>query len=492
MYAAKGVRSGDRIGVVAHNHPTTVISLFALARLGAIMVPVNPEFRVTEMRYVLEHARVSGVLCSPSVLQMVNEACSGIEPNPWIILNESADEALPVFSQLLAMQSSKPPHANGNSESVCVFIYTSGTTGFPKGVMHSQKSLVMAGEAFVQRMYLTPEERLMCVLPMFHINAICYSLMGAIASGAVLILEPRFSASNFWKIACATRATEVNIIAAISNILMRRPRSEFFAEHCLRKIYGAPFSEDIYRVFQSEFNVPTLIEGYGMSEIPGALNNPFPGPHKIGSMGKLSTHPDPKLSLTEVKIVDDGRREVPPGKVGELMVRTPIVMKGYYRDSEATEKALRGGWFTTGDLGWRDEDGYYWFVARKADIIRRRGENISGAEIDRVVESHPNVVQAASIPVPAELGEDEILVAIVTNPGATLTALEISEWCRAQLAEIKVPRFVTFLDDLPRTSTHRVEKFKLRADKSLRERAVDLAASDVKSRERLRTGGSPV
>ena len=232
----------------------------------------------------------------------------------------------------------------------------------------------------------------------------------------------------------------------------------------------------MYRVFQGEFGVPTLIEGYAMSEIPGALNNPFPGPHKIGSMGKPSVHPDPAIKLTEMKVMDDDGRETPTGKTGELVVRTPMLMKGYYRDPEQTAAAFRDGWFLTGDLGWCDEDGYLWFVARKKDIIRKRGENISGAELDRVVESHPDVLQAAAIPVPDELGEDEILVAVVAKPGATPTAQAIADWCRERLAAIKVPRYVVFVDALPRTPTHRVEKFKMRADKTLRERASDLGS----------------
>jgi crotonobetaine/carnitine-CoA ligase len=213
-----------------------------------------------------------------------------------------------------------------------------------------------------------------------------------------------------------------------------------------------------------------------MSEIPGALNNPFEGPHKIGSMGKPSRHPDPGVQLAQLKIVDDEGRELPDGQTGELMVRTPLVMQGYYRDEEQTRAAFRNGWFLTGDLAWRDGDGYFWFVARKKDIIRKRGENISGAELDRVVESHPDVLQAAAIPVPDALGEDEILMAVALRPGATLSAQEVADWCREHLTALKVPRYVVFVDALPQTPTHRVAKYKLREDHSLIARAVDLAA----------------
>jgi len=334
--------------------------------------------------------------------------------------------------------------------------------------------MVLAGEGFVERMYLQPTDRLLCILPMFHINALFYSLAGALAAGATLILVPKFSASAFWRTVAETGATEVNTIAAVSTILMNRPRSEFVPGHRLQKIYGAPFTAEVYRVFQQEFGVPTLIEGFGMSEVPGVLNNPFPGPHKIGAMGKPSRHPDHGMAFAEMKVVDDAGGNVPDGTTGELAVRTPIVMQGYYRDPEQTAAAFRDGWFLTGDLGYRDGDGYFWFVARKKDIIRKRGENISGAELDRVIGAHPAVLEAAAIPVPSALGEDDILVAVVPRPGTTVAAEEIAAWCRERLAPIKVPRYVAFVESLPKTPTHRVEKYKLRSDRGLRERAVDL------------------
>lgn len=476
MLAARGVRAGDRIGVMSLNHPSTVFVLLALSRLGATMAPVNPDYGVEEARYVLTHAQVSGVLCAPDALATVRAACAELRPAPWLMLNEGSEAGLALFDDEVARIVAAPPDDVSAPGTTCVFIYTSGTTGFPKGVMHSQRNVVLAGEGFVERMYLQPDDRLLCIMPMFHVNAICYSLGGSLAAGAMLVLEPRFSASRFWHIVRETGATEVNTIAAVMNILMRRPRSEYVPGHQLRKLYGAPFSEEVYRVFNDEFHVPTLIEGYGMSEVPGALNNPFPGPHRIGSMGKPSRHPDHAMPFSELKIVDDSGRDVPDGEMGELVVRTPIVMQGYYREPEMTAAAFRDGWFLTGDLARRDGDGYFWFVARKKDIIRKRGENISGAELDRVVGSHPEVMEAAAIPVPSPLGEDDILVVVVRKPDATVTAQDIAAWCRERLAAIKVPRYVVFADALPHTPTHRVAKFKLREDEGLRARATDLGA----------------
>lgn len=481
VLAAKGVKTDDRVGVMSLNHPSSVFVFFALASLGAIMVPVNPDYGVEEARYVLTHAELCGVICSPATHPTVLAACNALDTMPWLMLNEAAVdlpelEAMPVLSVEAQACSDPVPEPLKNPDATCVFIYTSGTTGFPKGVMHSQRSLLTAGEGFVERMHLQPHDRLLCVLPMFHINAIFYSLAGSLAAGATLILEPKFSASRFWTIVKETGATEVNTIAAASSILMRRPRSEYVPGHRLQKIYGAPFDEEIFRTFQQEFHVPTLIEGYGMSEIPGALNNPFPGPHKMRSMGKPSRHPDPSVSLAELRIADETGQFQPVGQVGELVVRTPIVMQGYFKDEVQTRAAFRDGWFLTGDLAYVDEDNYFWFVARKKDIIRKRGENISGAELDRVIGNHPSVLESAAIPVPSELGEDDILVAVVVRPGMTLRHEEIAQWCRERMAAIKIPRYVALVASLPHTPTHRVAKFKLREDASIRAVAVDLQA----------------
>ena len=487
VYASLGVKAGDRVGLVSANHPTSVFTLIALASLGATMVPVNPDYGVAEAAYVLNHAEVCGVVCAPEALATVQvvlaqkAAETGKTNAPWLLLNIAAPDGtqaagIPVLSELAQKMAASTLPSQGTPDAICVFIYTSGTTGFPKGVMHSQKNLLTAGEGFVARMYLQPHDRVMCVLPMFHVNAIFYSFSGSLAAGATLILEPKFSASNFWRVAMDTGATEVNTIAAASAILMRRPRSEFVPGHKLQKIYGAPFDEEIFRVFNNEFQVPTLIEGYGMSEVPGALNNPFPGPHKVRSMGPPSKHPDPAVSLAELKIADDDGNFLPPGKIGELVVKTPIVMKGYFRDEAQTKAAFRDGWFLTGDLAYVDEDGYFWFVARKKDIIRKRGENISGAELDRVIGNHPAVLESAAIPVPSDLGEDDILVAVILQEGKTASAEDIADWCRQHLAAIKVPRYVVFVNSLPHTPTNRIAKFKMREDKTLLANAKDLAA----------------
>ena len=431
---------------------------------------MNPDFGVEEARYVIEHCGASLVFGSGALLDTLREAAR--RTTAALVCLDAAPAGMQGFEDWAAAGVGEAPD-RGSPGDTCVIVYTSGTTGFPKGVMHSQRSCVLTGEAFVERMHLQPEERMLCILPMFHINALFYSLGGAAAAGATLILVRRFSASSFWRTAAATGATEVNLLAAIGNILARRPREEFVA-HELRKVYGAPVPADVERVFREQFGVPIVIEGYGMSEIPGACNNPMKGKNRIGSMGRAALHPDHSMAFSELKVVDDEGREVSDGETGELAVRTPIVMQGYYRDPEQTRLAFRDGWFLTGDLVRRDRDGYYWFVARKKDIIRRRGENVSGAELDRVIGAHPSVLEAAAIAVPSELGEDDIPVALVARPGASVTPEQIAGWCRERLAPQKQPRFIAILPELPHTPSHRVAKFKLKDDLLVRGRAVEI------------------
>ena len=476
--AALGVGRGDRVATLAPNRPDILVTFFALARLGAWLIPVNPELRVEEARYIFEHGGVSGIACAREAEPLAREASARMSPAPWRILLEPAGaDGLPALAELAA-RAAPLDENHGGADDICVLVYTSGTTGFPKGAMHSQRNVVLAGEGFVERMRLEPTDRLMAILPLFHLNALFYSVFGTIAAGASLVVVPKFSASRFWHVAAETGATETNIIAAVGSILAQRPRSEL-VPHQLRKVYGGPIVAEVERVWREELGVPVMLEGYGMTEIPGACNNPFPGAGLgdmvVGSIGKPARHPDPAVPFAELRVVDDDGRDVPDGEMGELVVRTPIVTKGYYRDPEATAGAFRDGWFLTGDFVRRDANGYFWFVARKKDIIRRRGENISGAELDRVIGQHPAVAEAAAIAVPAKLGEDEILVAVVKRAGAALTAADIAEWCKPRLAAHKQPRYVVFLDELPHTPTHRVAKFRLKEDKTLVLRATDLA-----------------
>jgi len=476
MLAAKGIRKGDRVGVMATNSDGHILLLFALARLRAILVPVNPEFGVDEARYVLNHAGVSAVACSEETLNIATEACNVIKPALWFFMLGDRSDNVPGLDELLTGVPDIPLPDDVSSDDTCVIVYTSGTTGFPKGVMHSQRTFCLSGERHLERGYLQDDGRQFCVLPMFHINALFYSVASTVAAGASMVIAPRFSASEFWKLATETGATQVNLIMAASTILARRPRSEFVPNHRLQIVVGAPVTKEGAAVFMEEFGVKKMVEGFGMTEVPGAFGVPVIGPQTMGSMGKPGLHPDRSMKWTEARVVDDEGRNVPDEQEGELWIRIPTIMQGYYKDAEQTTAAFQDGWFKTGDLVRRGADGNYAFVARKKDIIRRRGENIAGLEIDRIIAAHPAVSEVGAIGVKADIGEEEVLVAIVPKPGASLTPEEIKIWCSERLVAFKVPRYVTFVDSLPHTPTHKVAKHILKKDSTLLERAVDLHA----------------
>ena len=474
VLAAHGIRKGDRMAVMARNCDGHVLLLLALSRLGAIMVPVNPEFGLQEAKYVLHHAEVSAVAATSDTLGVARDAAAGLKTPAWFVMLDDAVDGVPAIEDLIKAAPAAALPSDITGDATCLIVYTSGTTGFPKGAMHSQRSFVTGGEAFVQRVYLQDDDRVMVVLPLFHINAMFYSVAGTLAAGASMIIIPKFSASTFWQTAVDTGATQVNIIEAIGSILRNRPRSEFRPEHRIARVYGVRASMD--ETFKNDFKIAHRIGGYGMTEIPGVTCNPFEGVQKLGSMGPVGRHPDPARPWAQCRVVDDEGRDVPVGEAGELWVKTPIIMQGYFRDPEQTANTFEGDWFKTGDLVKRDEDDYFYFISRKRDIIRRRGENIAAAELDRVVGEHSAVAEAGTIAVPSELGEDDIFVVVATKPGASVTAVEIAEWCRARLAPQKVPRYVAFIDELPHTPTHKIAKALLRADTALRARAVDLQA----------------
>jgi crotonobetaine/carnitine-CoA ligase len=476
ILVSRGVCSGERVAIVARNGYAHVLLLFALARIRAIMVPINPEGSVADTRYIVNHAGVTAIVCSSDMLQCVRDATAEISPRPWIVLSDTAVAGMPSLLDLIGQRCAAPLPDDVSPDDTCLIIYTSGTTGFPKGVMHSQRNFVLCGERHVARTYIQPNERMLCVLPMFHINALFYSVAGAVAAGACLIVAPRFSASAFWRFAAETSATQVNILMAIGSILVRRPRSEFVPDHRLRLVNGSPFTQDMVRVFQDDFRIDKIIEGYGMTEIPGAFSNPYEGPYKIASMGKPGMHPDAACVWTEARVVDDDLRDLPNDVTGELLVRIPTLMQGYYRDRTQTAMSLRDGWFMTGDLVRRDDDGYFYFVSRKKDIIRRRGENIAGAELDRVIGELPGVAEVAAIAVAADLGEDEIMAVVTRVPQTKLTSRDVWNWCAERLPAHKIPRYVTFVDELPHTSTHKVAKFLLKTDTTLLARADDRQA----------------
>jgi len=351
-------------------------------------------------------------------------------------------------------------------DDIASIIYTSGTTGLPKGVIHPHRSYVLAGEAFLKRALVGPQDRMLICLPLFHINAQFYSTMGCLMAEASLILLDRFSASRFWEQTRCYKATQFNLIGVIGKILYNQPETERDADNPVRVANSGGMSKDIIEEFEKRFGL-MVIEGYGLTECPLVCQNPFDGIRKPGSMGLPAKHPDPKVKFTEMKVVDEDDQELPAGKIGELIVRSPVMMKGYFKDEEKTAQTMRNGWLHTGDYAYMDEDGYFYFVERKKDIIRRRGEMVSPTEVEGVINQHPKVEMSAVIPVPAELGEDDIRAYVVVKGGEELTSEEIINWCRERLAYFKVPEYIEFREELPKTQSEKIAKHLLKQERQI-------------------------
>jgi crotonobetaine/carnitine-CoA ligase len=449
-----GVRPGDRVALFLPNGPEFLFVWFALAFLRATAVPINTAFRPSEAAYPLAHAEPSLVVAAEGLRETLEPAMNAAglaRPVAW-----AGSRGL----DLVASGGTPPDPTAARPEDVSCFIYTSGTTGRPKAAMQTQRNYVLTGEGFIHWLGLGSHDRLMALLPLFHINAQAYSTMGALAAGASLILQERFSLSRFWEQARRSRATEVNILGSMLLMLWRQPPADMDRRHEVRVLYCAPAPREICRQFEERFRV-AVVEGFGMSECTFGLIQALHGPRKPGGMGRPRELPARGIR-NQIRIVDAEGRDCPPGAPGELLLRNDVMMAGYYKDPQRTAEALRDGWLWTGDLAVRDAEGEYFFMGRKKEMIRRRGENVSPAEVEAVLHDHPAVQEAAVFGVPSEFSEEDVVACVVLREAGGATADDLRAWCAARLAPFKVPTAIHFLDALPKTTTQKVRKEALR------------------------------
>jgi carnitine-CoA ligase len=447
----RGIRAGDRVAMMLENSPGFLFCWMGLAKLGAIAVPINPAFKPPEALQLLRHSQAImavGEAESWGVLDGVQQDC------PELRTLASPDE-------LAAGEPDDLGPTSVADDDVAVFIYTSGTTGAPKAVMQTHRTYVLTGEAFPWWLGLTGDDRLLTSLPLFHINAQAYSFMGTLGAGASLALLPRFSASRFWDQTRRYRATEFNAIGAIVSILMKQPPRPDDSDNPVKLCYTAlALNEAEHRAFEHRFGLELMI-GYGLSESTFGTITPRGEPFPFGTMGRARQHP--RLGrINEARVVDEHGRDAPTGEVGELLLRNPATMRGYFKDDERTAEALRDGWLHTGDAVRQDNDAYLYFVDRRKDVIRRRGENISSTEVEAAILTHEAVLECAVVPVPSDLGEDEVKAYVALKRGSRLTAEELAAWCSERLADFKVPSQIEFRPSLPKTPTERIAKHLLR------------------------------
>jgi carnitine-CoA ligase len=404
----------------ARNDPRYVFLWLATAYLGAIQVAVDPRQTETELNGLIGQVE------------------------PALVVDDTGVDGL--FAEPGGLDGPGP----AAHDDPAVLIPTSGTTGRSKLVTQTHRAYAMAGIGFPWWLGLTEDDRLMTSLPLFHINAPAYSMLGSIAARASLVLLPRFSASGFLDSARRHGATQFNAIGAMLELLMRQPERPDDADNPVRLAYAGPTPpEPRHLEFERRFGLE-LMSGYAMSETPYGTVWPR-GSRPYGTIGVPRQHPT-LGQVNEARVSADG----------ELELRNPAVMKGYWGMPEETERVLSAdGWLKTGDLVTENPDGTLTFVGRRKEVIRRRGENVAPAEIEAALASHPDVEEAAVVGVPSELSEEDIKAFVVMRAGADADFDALREWASRRLTAFKVPSQYEALDELPHTATGRIAKHRL-------------------------------
>ena len=462
MFESLGVGKGDRVCLFTPNRLEVLYCWFGLSMLGAITVPINTAYKRDEMAYILKDSAAKALVAHESLLPVADAAvrlASGVRRKLVI----GAGDGWVSFDEALTQADSLARRPEVTPDDVSMLVYTSGTTGSPKGVQMTHKMYVAAGQGFAHWTQAGPDDRFFTCLPYCHANAQYYTTMGTLAVGATLVATERFSASRFWSEVREAKATVVNFIGMMMHVLAKRPESPSDRRNTVRLFYGSPsFPPEFLRAFEERFGTDVIV-GFGMTETCYGTIEGIREARRAKSSGRPRQHPDPRF-VNRIQIRDEAGNAVSPNKVGEIVISNPAVMPGYWRNEEETRAALRGGSLYTGDLGWMDEDGFLYFVDRKKDVIRRRGENISSQEVENVIKRHPAVLDCAVIAVPSELGEDEVKAYVMPRTDMGLEPEELIYWCAEHLAYFKVPRYVEVRSELPRTPSLRVRKDLLRQE----------------------------
>jgi len=451
---SNGIGPGDIVLVVGRNFPAQVFTWLAIARLGAVMLPVNPKSTVDELVGFLDQVHPKLVVCDRPLDPDIDEA---------VTRSSASAPIVDIHDNLFGSTGPPPPVAAIDPRDPVVLIPTSGTTGRSKLVTQTHQGYTLAAEGFPEWVGFTGADRLITALPIFHINAPAYSLLGSMAVGASVVLLERFSPSRFLDEARRFGATEFNMIGAMLEMLMRQPDRPDDADNPLRLCYTGPTPPrerqlEIERRFGIE-----IVCGYGLSESTYGTFWPR-GERPYETLGTARQHPT-LGHINDARVMADGA-EVPYGEIGELELRNPAIMLGYYGMPDETAEVLVDGWLHTGDLVRRNADETFTFVSRKKEVIRRRGENLAPSEVEEALVEHADVLEAAVIAVPSDLGEDDVKAFVIVAPDTDLDFDALRAELGARLTRFKLPRFVEVVDELPRTPTGRVAKHRLDVERN--------------------------
>ncbi|MBI4494254.1 MAG: AMP-binding protein [Chloroflexi bacterium] len=459
-----GVQKGDKVCLMLPNCPEFIYAWLGLARIGAVEVPVNTFHKGNILQYIINHSDATTILVDERYLEQLAFVRNELQHIKTVIVRSSAqppdvtslDPAWRVLSyQEVADGSTSPPDVQVRPSDLLAIFYTGGTTGPSKGVMITHNFALWRPGSKSGQPVFTGQDVYYCCLPLFHGIQLAMTLT-PLAAGGTLALSARFSASRFWDEIRRYRATVFHFVGAMLPLLWAQPPRADDLDNPVRYARGNPVPADLHRAFEQRFGLEVL-QSYSMTEaMPISAN--VPGGVKVGSSGR------PVSGGYEVKVFDENDIELPPNTVGEFVVRPRepfTLMEGYYKMPEETLRAFRNLWFHTGDIGYIDEDGYLFFSARKKESIRRSGENISSFEVEQVVNAHPAVAESAAIPVPSATHGEEVKIVVVLREGVRLSPEELLEFCQQRMAYFMVPRYVEFVDSLPKTAVFRVEKYRL-------------------------------
>jgi crotonobetaine/carnitine-CoA ligase len=455
--AAAGIRSGDRVALMCSNRPEFMECFLGCAWLGAVMVPINVASRGPQLQHIFSNSGARLLIVESELLPALDHVeTDGLALEHLWLIGGTAPQS---FDRIAA--TNVPPRAQAIPAGVndpgqmLAILYTSGTTGPSKGVCCPHAQYFWWGFNGIRNLELRETDILCTTLPLFHTNALG-TFYQALLAGATLVAETRFSASRFWQTLVERRASVSYVLGAMVPILLSREPSPQERTHTIRRVLAPGVPAHLHAAFEERTGI-RMSDGYGSTEtnyvIGGTMAEQCPG-----MMGKTCPGYD-------ARVVDRAGADCAEGEPGELVLRSDEKLafaSGYFAMPDKTAEAFRDGWFHTGDRVVREAGGYFRFVDRLKDAIRRRGENISSFEVEQVLLSHPDVGNAAVFPVPSELAEDEVMAAIVRRPGSVLTEGALCEFCSPRLARFAVPRFIEFVDVLPTTENGKVQKYKLR------------------------------
>ncbi|HKP37941.1 MAG TPA: long-chain fatty acid--CoA ligase [Pyrinomonadaceae bacterium] len=454
LLASHGIGKGDVVSLLMPNSAEYIIAYFACWRIGALAGPVNSLLKEHETAFVMNNSEAKAVLVHSEFRQRIDSIRDELPHLKSIITFDDQAEATGGVGESTTNLSL----SNINKDDDAIIIYTSGTTGKPKGCLLTHGNIISNARQISEWLNFTADDRLLTIMPLFHMNAVSVTTMSALYAGGSTVISPRFSGSQFWKIISDYRITSFGSVATMLSMLLNTypdgvPDGLNTDQLRFAMCGSAPVPGEVMKKFEETFNCP-VIEGYGLSESTcRSTFNPPDSRRRAGSCG---------LPIgNEMKVVDDDDNEVPEGELGEIVLRGENILKGYFKNPEATERAFRGGWFHTGDVGYRDKEGFFYIVDRKSDMIIRGGENIYPREIDEVLYQHPAVAAAATIGVPDQLYGEEVAAFIVLKDGMKASEQELIEHCKSELADYKCPKSVRIVKDIPKGPTGKLLKREL-------------------------------